>query len=274
MIGENAVEAPEAPEAPVIGDENLSPVEPNEDELTSEDNEGEAPEPIKEEAVKFDEKQQAKVNDIVAKKTFEKNEQIRKNEVLEQRIKEIEAKIPVPSRPEIPQIPDALDLDFDAKVLARDKVILEQANYDSQERVASEQARQAELSRQQEYQTQLNDSIKVFTERSQKLNIKAEDLKAAGGIVAQQGLSDPVVAHILDEPTGPQITVYLSKNPLIAEELNRLTPMQAAVRISTELREAASKMVVTPATAPDPAETFTGSGSKEGQRGPKGATYE
>ena len=149
-----------------------------------------------------------------------------------------------------------------------------QQQFDSNERQASEDALNSQQEHQQKQMEKVQAALTDYSDRSVKLGIKPEDLLAAGQTIATHGLPLQTQGFILDQATGPQITMYLAKNPAVLQELSRMSPMDAAVRISSQIKPLAAKMTKATIHPADPAESLSGQGSQEGQRGPKGATFE
>lgn len=226
----------------------------------------------------FTEANQEKFNKTAGRIRLKANE---KNIALQQQLdeekrlrKEMEARIPQPVRPELPSIPDQYDEDFSAKYKAREQAIQKQAAYDQQARYQDEQNKYAQQQRQEQEQKEWADKVTSYTDRSNKIGINQADLNAAGAVVAQARLPQEVVKHILDLDVGPQVTMYLRDNPLKLAEIQRMAPMDAAVIISTTIKEAAMGMIKQKDLPPDPASNFDGGGARAGKLGPKGAVYE
>jgi len=225
------------------------------------------------EPVRFSEDQQKVFDEAINKKTAKTREAERLAQKLQEDLEQLRKQVPQETRPDIPALPDPYDDDFAEQMAARDNTIIQAARFDSEQR-AREQARQdaanAEWAKQQEH-TQA--AIVDYSERSKKLGIEPVDLQQAGAVVGNYGLTMEVATHILREAHGPSITVYLSKNPTVLDEISRLSPMDAAVRISTDIKEAARNMTQPKDLAPDPVSPVRGSGMPEGDGGPKGATF-
>ena len=200
-------------------------------------------------------------------------EQTRRADDLEQQLAETRAKLPQEQRPSVPELPDPYDADFGPKMAARDTALRETAAYDARQTLAAEQQQTKAQEAQREQQAALVTRVTTYTERAQKHGINAEQLQVAGQTVAQYGISDELTNFILDDEQGPQITAYLSKNPGELDELSRLTPVQAAVRIATVVKPKASQHSGL-SGAPEPVTGLSGGGAPPAQRGPAGATYE
>lgn len=67
---------------------------------------------------------------------------------LQAELDELKAQQPEAGRPEIPDLPDATDPDYETKVKERDEALIEAAKYDENERLESEKA--LELQQQQQ----------------------------------------------------------------------------------------------------------------------------
>jgi len=228
--------------------------------------------------VTFDEAQQTVFNNaILAKdrKHFEKfnaqNEQLQK---LQSENQQLQAKIPVAARPEVPEMPDKYDENFSQKLQARETALIAQGDFDRNERIAS----QTNLANQQQQQRNQHEAIQTaktgYDSRADNLGLKAKDIDPAWNTLINHGVNVHIQAHLLDEATGPQIVDYLAKNPLEMDKLAGMNPMSGAIFIATELRDAAAGAAKKINLAPAPVDTLKGNGAREGSRGPKGATFE
>ena len=239
------------------------------------ENEGEETPPIEGQAAEPAEgdKDPERFNKRYNKLHFEREEQRRRAEAAEQLNAELQAKLPQEQRPSVPDMPDPYDADFGPKMAARDTALRDTAAYDARQTLAAEQQQTEEQQAQATQQAALITRVTTYTERAQKHGINAEQLQVAGQTVAQYGISDELTNFILDDEQGPQITAYLSKNPGELDELSRLTPVQAAVRIATVVKPKASQHSGL-SGAPEPVTGLSGGGAPPAQRGPAGATYE
>jgi len=247
-IDEEAVETPEAaaetPEAP--------------------------PEPYK---PSFSEQDQAFIDDkIVGPKVAKQRQAERELETMRTELEDARSRIPQQTRPNIPDIPDAFDDGYEDKISARDDAIRTAAAYDAQQMAEANYRNQVAAQQAQDKQDAMTKTVTDYSGRAQKLGIAPSALQEAGARVAQEGLSDPVVSYILGLDQGPAVTMYLAKNPQTLSELSQMSPMDAAVRISGEIKAAA--VMKGEAPPPAPTETVGGGGFQEKDGGPAGAVYE
>lgn len=224
--------------------------------------------------ITYSDEQQEHLNGLISEKVGETYAERQKNEALQRENDELKAKIPKTTRPEVPDLPDKFDEDFEAKMATRDKALIGQQEFDAAERQQSDDDLAAQEESTRQTVEAFNTASKNYSDRSVKLGIKPEDLLKAGQSIQMAGLPLETIAFILDEATGPQITVYLSKNPGALSELAGMSPMNAAVKIASEIKGLAAKGVKQTELPDDPAESLTGQGSQEGLRGPKDATFE
>jgi hypothetical protein len=223
--------------------------------------------------VVFDENQQKVFDQMAAQKAFEVREAKRNAEQLKEQLEAAQAQIPAEVRPEVPDLPDPYDDNYQQALAQRDEAIRASANFDAKESLRAQQAQDATIQKQKEQQEVLTKTVDDYAQRATKLGVNAQELQVAGGIVSQYGIDEQVVMHILNDEQGPLITKYLSQNPLAMETIRQSDPMSAAVYINNEIRQKASALGVREPTAPDPVETLSGAGVAPGERGPKGATF-
>ena len=208
----------------------------------------------------------------INRKHFQFMEATRRADGLQARVDELEAGQPQEQRPEIPDLPDVDAANYTALMTARDEAIRLASAFDTRQVTTREQQQATDEKTRQDQQTEFITTAQTYTERAVKLGVSAEDLKAAGDTVAAYGISDELAQLLLDDDQGPLITAYLAKNPAELERLRTLPPLQAAVRVATEIK---SKVKPTNGitNAPPPADTLDGGGTGPGERGPSGATY-
>ena len=192
-----------------------------------------------------------------------------KREKLEQEIREREA----PVRPDIPPMPNFLeDDDYDEKVALRDHLIAERAAYDRELQI-QEQMRASQQQDENRKALEAQDArIKDYSKRASDLGVTESDLRLAGSVVASYEISDDVASHILDDEKGPQVTMYLSKNPEEIEKLNTMSATQAAIYIENTIKPVATKATLE--RTPAPVDTPKGSGYPEEEEHLKYGTVE
>ena len=158
---------------------------------------------------------------------------------------------------EIPPMPDAFDDDFDVKVKQRDDAIIANANYQAQnnaylqqEQVNQQQAAQAQTVKVQE-------SMVSYNKKAVELGIKQDELQAAGNAVANYGLSDDLVMHILADSDGTLITKHLAANPQDGYELASMSPF-AVGQFLDGIKTKASALKPKTSNAPAPVDNLQG----------------
>lgn len=174
----------------------------------------------------------------------------------------------------IPPIPDPYEDDFEEKVKARDEAITRKATQDAQhQNVLDQQSASAEAANKAE-QERVQSVISTYDQRIVKLGLDQAEVRAAGDKVIDHGITGDLAMYIMQQEDGPLITKYLADNPIQVDELRHMTPMEAAVKINSDIKLAASAMKPQASNAPDPAETLSGRGAGEKESEfTKGATF-
>lgn len=225
------------------------------------------------EKVTFSDEQQEILNGITADKTKKFREAERRAEAAEQKLREAEAKIPQAQAPTVPDMPDPLsDDDYEEKVVARDEAIRARASYDYQQQANQAQQQQAYQDAQTQHQQTQQARIDGFIGNAKKQGIAVSDLDRSIGTLVEHNLDPQLIGSITDEVNGPQVAIFLDKNPHLIESLktaNQLT-IGGVYNDLVAKAGAASKKTVAPA----PHESLSGAGAPAKQRGPKGATFE
>ena len=230
------------------------------------------------EKVTFSDEQQKRVDEIVGKKVYNAREAERRADALMRENDELRRQVPTETRPEVPILPDRYDFQSDeaynSAVINRDTLVGIAATFD-------ERQSQAEITRNVEkrmadeaiFAENQKDAQDYFS-RASELGLKQQDIIAAGQTVANMGVGDEVAGFILKDKAGPLITQFLASNPLVLDEISRMSPMNAAITISSVIKPKVAELMPRTTQAPDPVEPLRGSGVPPMERGPQGATFE
>ena len=128
--------------------------------------------------------------------------------------------------------------------------------------------------RQRQRLEALQKSAESYTAKAVQLGIKPDELEAAGKFVHSYGISDDLRDVILADETGPLITKYLSLHEDELDELVRMHPIQAALRIERQIKPKAAALKPRVSNAPEPPESVRNSATALKSLGPEGVTYE
>jgi len=231
------------------------------------------PEATAEKKVEFTPEQQAVFDQAIGKKTAKAREAERRAEEAERRAEEAQrqlAQFNAPVKQNVPDYPDPYDADFQAKLQQREAIIAHNARVDWEMQQRQQQDQVAQQQKAQREQAALQESVATYTQQAAKLGITQDRLAQAGASVAQFGIHNDLVTHILGDDHGPAITVYLADHPLELEQVASMSPLQAAAYIEREVKPKMRKKVDPP---PAPVPTLKGSGIPEKDRGVAGSTY-
>jgi hypothetical protein len=140
---------------------------------------------------------------------------------------------------------------------------MRKAQQDAQKQSAiAQQTAQKEVA-EKANQERIQGLIDEYDKRIGTLGLDANDIARAGKTVVDYGISGDVAEFILQQEEGPLITKYLADNPLELDELRNMPPIDAALRINSTIKQAASALKPQASEAPDPAETLAGRGAGE-----------
>jgi len=152
--------------------------------------------------------------------------------------------------PEIPPMPDAFDDQFEAKVKARDAAIAEHAKWQVESQLSQQQAAQQAEQEQLQQQQRLEKSQAAYLARAESAKITPEQLERAGNLIGSD-ISMTKAMGILDHSKGPEITMYLARNPEALEALSKMSDFAAGNYMAQEI---VPKLSAKPKpSAPDPA---------------------
>ena len=175
----------------------------------------------------------------------------------------------------IPVLPDPYDEDYEAKITARDEAITRKATQDAQQKNVIEQQNANQEAANKADQEHIQSLINDYDKRIVTLGLDVNTVKSAGNKVIEYGISGDLAEFIMQQDDGPLITQYLAENPIQVDELRNMPIAMAAIKINSDIKQAASAMKPQASNAPAPAETLSGRGAGE-QKNPliAGATFE
>lgn len=210
---------------------------------------------------------QEAVNKAINKKHFQMKEAERNAEASDKRANELEARLQKLEQGEDPVIPPPVDPyadDYEEKTRQRDEAITRKAKFDSQQQFAADQVTRTQNEQMQANQTRVDGLLTEYYDRTVKLGLDPNKVEAASNRVVDYGISADLANFILADEEGPLITQYLADNPMELDGLARMTPMQAAVRVNSIVREKAASLKPQISQAPEPTEVLNGRGAPEG----------
>lgn len=207
----------------------------------------------------FDEAQQEVFNREMKRKAYDVKQSKLEAEELRRQIEQLNAAQEEPL-PEVPDVPEYLDPEYEQKLQQRDEIIRNRSVHEHQSVMANQQAFEA---RSQSY-----------ADRADALGVDRDKLKVSGQMLGNQQLDPAVLEHILDDDHGPYLTEYLADNPDKVHQLRSMNGMQAGTFMASVIKPAAIAARPVVNKIPAPAPTPSGSGMPEGERGPAGATFE
>lgn len=159
----------------------------------------------------------------------------------------------------IPDMPDAFDDDFDAKVKARDEAIIAQTNFNASNQAYLQQQQYSQQQAEQAKQIKQQESIVSYANKAKELGIQQEELQAVGKVVANYGLSDDLIMHIIDDSDGPLIAKHLAANPQDGYTLASMNPYGVS-QFLDGIKQKASSLKPRTSSASNPATNLHGNG--------------
>lgn len=253
--------------------QEIDSAEEQEAEESQESTEETTDQPEQEEKVTLDDRQQEILNKAINRQVGKRKEIEEQLAKAQQELEELRQKVPKNQRPEVPNLPDMSDPEFEAKLEARDEAIRKQQEWDYNERQRSE----AELQQQQAVQKQQQEAalqtLQSFGKNAEDLGISTNQIKENFQTLANLGVDNSVTAYILEDPIGPQIADYLAKNPNELDGLKNLSAQRVAVKIATEITPKAKESQKRIDTPPAPPETLRGGAGGDYDDGLAGVEY-
>lgn len=238
-MSEAAEELDEFTEDEVINLKEEPEETPKEPEAKDPENIPPGDEPTEEkEKVEFNEQQQEVFNDVVGKKVAAQREAERKADEAIRRAEQAEAKlreIEAPERPVVPPLPDPYDDDYEQKVAQRDAAIAAQVKWDDEQELQQRQSVQAREDAMRK-QVEANNAIATaFVEKGDRSGFTETQLDTAVGRILDHGVMGPKARHLMTHESGPEMTMFLAKNPMEADKVGQMSEMEAAVYLETQI---------------------------------------
>jgi hypothetical protein len=269
------VESQEVDETPVEDVQDDAESAESDEETTEE-----APEPVRNTAPEFTPEQQEYINNHItarmrARLTAAEQRAAELEEIANQVKQQQPQNVDQDGAPVVPPMPEDIWADdYEERVKQRDEAIANRARWETDQQIRQQWEQHQQQQRLEESQKAVETKVKDYSKRATSLGIESNALQIAGNTVAQVGVTDYVAEYILQDESGPAITMYLAKNLGELANMQSMNPMQAAVHIEKRIKPNALRSVKAKTNLPEPTETVKGSGVREKQRGPQGATYE
>ena len=159
----------------------------------------------------------------------------------------------------IPEMPDAFEDDYELKIKQRDEALVAQANYNAQNNAYLQQEQFNQQQAAQAQAVKVQESMTSYSSKATELGINQAELQAAGNKVANYGLSDDLVLHILSDPDGPLITKHLAEHAKDGYELASMSPF-AVGQFLDGIKTKASALKPKTSSTPTPATSLQGNG--------------
>ena len=220
-----------------------------------------------EDKVAFDERQQAKVNELIGGKVAKLHDERREKEQLRQQLEQLQQYVPQQQVPSVPEMPNPDDFyddieGYQRKVQERDKALTERAAFDAQLRYQENLRAQIAQKRQIEAQQKQQEQLTSYLEKGKALNLENEKIIQDGQMLSQSGLANDVQDFILQDEQGPLIASYLAGNVMELDKVLSMPPIQAAVYIANTVKPSLSRTRKT-TTTPAPAGIVDNGGAPE-----------
>lgn len=178
---------------------------------------------------------QDKVNKVINEKHRKMREAEEKAIELERKNTELQQKLSaftMDKRPDIPQLPDPLSPDIVALTATRDKAIEAAAVFDLNAKNEQETKLRQEQSVRQAQEATINTQVQAFGQRAAELGyVPAQLAQAERTVVSHLGRANPLNQWLLGQDDGPLLVDFLSQNLHFTEQLSKMQPTDAAIKI-------------------------------------------
>ena len=212
---------------------------------------------VDEEAVK-----QEAIQKAINKKHFEAKQAERERDEANAKLAEFERKEREAQAAQVntlPEWPDEFDDNAEQKKAEFIEAVRKQEAFNVQQSMYTQQQQLSQQQEAQAKQQKIQESMVSYTNKAVELGIKQDELQAAGNTVAQYGLSDDLVLHILSDKDGPLITKHLAGNPQDGFELAGMSPYGVG-QFLDGIKQKAGALKPKTSNAPKPATNLQGNG--------------
>jgi len=195
------------------------------------------------------------------KKANQLNEKRQEAERLRKERDELKAKLDAQNkttRPEIPEMPDIYDEDYDKKVAERDQAIKDQIAYDNnvdqQQRIQQERQQNAILAQQQE----LKKDQDSFRKNAEGYGLDLQELDKTEAYLSKfiTPQNAPTVRYMLTRQDGPLLFELLSQEPRELDKVANMNPVEASAYIVESLAPKAALLKPEKSKTPKPVRTL------------------
>lgn len=222
---------------------------------------------------------QEAVNKRINEITFEKYEEKRKAERLQEELDQLKAKLEKDKQQTgditIPDMPDVYDDDYEVKMRAREEALLKSAELKARKAFQKEQEQKAIHDKMLKQQQEVNKQVENMFSQAEKHGISKEDMIKADQTVSTFIKDASLARFILAQPDSALIVKYLSSSATELEKLSSLDTLSASVHIATKIAQDAAKLKKPNITqTPDPIDIPSGKAAPNDDPYLKGATFE
>ena len=220
-----------------------------------------------------------KIQQKLAESEFKRRQQRRELEDAQKRLADVERaqrEAEMGKRPEVPEMPDPYDDDYQSKMAARDKALTDAAAWDARaetQKQLEQQSQQALLNQQQQV---LAEATNEYEKRGIEAGITQSEMDAHADRFLQpdMGATKDEIVFVLQDAAGPQIAKYLAENPIEANAFASMPSGPARlVHLATQIKEKAQASRVETTKAPDPVPSIDGAGGRTEDPHLKGAIF-
>jgi len=164
---------------------------------------------------------------------------------------------------DIPPVPDQYAENYTELVQTRDEAIQRKATHDAAVTNTQDAAKAKDQERVDQDKVAEAEQIAVFDTNMIKLGLTPAETNIAAKTVIENGVSDTLLAVLMEDPEGPLLVHHLANNPIEQEALNGMSALQLVNRIEKEVRPQAALLKPKTSGAPDPPITLGGGGVRE-----------
>ncbi len=215
-------------------------------------------EPEQIEKVTFDERQQAKVDELIGGKVKQTRQAERDNADLRRQLDEAKARIPVEQRPEV-----AADVDIYSEddLRRHETAIRAQARFDARTEYDADAEQNRVLDEQRRQTASFNDSLTRFRDTAANFDIDPAQMSAMDQTIGSYGGLNPAVGQfVINDDKGMLIYQHMAANPGDIAKVNGMDPMTAGVFLNDIKAQQTARNTKKVSDTPAPADRPDGGG--------------
>lgn len=210
---------------------------------------------------------QEAVDKKISKLTFKRHEEREKREAAEAMLAERDDEIKrlkgESDKVVVPPLPDPYDENYQQLMREREDALQKQATITAQQELEAKQQKEVVEQQYRDNIEKIQKNVSTMYESAEKFGFEKDEFKKAELQVSSFIKQPDVANYILESEDSSLIVQYLYNNSSVLDKVSRMSPVNAAVFIATEVTPKAQSLKSQSKQPPEPLEIVKGKGGGE-----------